>query len=164
MLKFSRLLVNRMMILSFCLFFRSNVYICFCFFFLSKYVGASSNYIFTLWPFSSLSSRWERRIDHRGRVYYVDHNTRTTTWQRPNLDMVQNWQNWQQWRNNRTMEQLQQRFLFPNNPAINPDNDPLGVLPDGWGRLLTVLFPQGTALWQASDRTVQCWFMFLSHT
>ncbi|XP_064610823.1 NEDD4-like E3 ubiquitin-protein ligase WWP1 [Liolophura sinensis] len=98
---------------------------------------------------------WERRIDHRGRVYYVDHNTRTTTWQRPNLDMVQNWQNWQQWRNNRTMEQLQQRFLFPNNPAINPDNDPLGVLPDGWekrvdanGRVYFVNHKNRTTQWE----------------
>lgn len=27
--------------------------------------------------------RWERRVDHLGRPYYVDHNTRTTTWKRP---------------------------------------------------------------------------------
>jgi E3 ubiquitin-protein ligase NEDD4 len=26
---------------------------------------------------------WERRTDHLGRPYYVDHNTRTTTWNRP---------------------------------------------------------------------------------
>lgn len=26
---------------------------------------------------------WERRTDHLGRTYFVDHNTRTTTWQRP---------------------------------------------------------------------------------
>ncbi|CAG8811471.1 28321_t:CDS:2, partial [Racocetra persica] len=26
---------------------------------------------------------WERRVDHLGRTYYVDHNTRTTTWTRP---------------------------------------------------------------------------------
>ncbi|RKO99313.1 hypothetical protein CXG81DRAFT_1839, partial [Caulochytrium protostelioides] len=29
---------------------------------------------------------WERRIDHLGRNYYVDHNTRRTTWHRPNPD------------------------------------------------------------------------------
>ena len=27
--------------------------------------------------------RWEMRIDPHGRPYYVDHNTRTTTWERP---------------------------------------------------------------------------------
>lgn len=26
---------------------------------------------------------WERRVDHLGRTYYVDHNNRTTTWHRP---------------------------------------------------------------------------------
>ncbi|KAG5648371.1 hypothetical protein DXG03_004943 [Asterophora parasitica] len=26
---------------------------------------------------------WERRIDSQGRMYYVDHSTRTTTWHRP---------------------------------------------------------------------------------
>uniref|UniRef100_A0A8B9L265 E3 ubiquitin-protein ligase n=1 Tax=Astyanax mexicanus TaxID=7994 RepID=A0A8B9L265_ASTMX len=28
-------------------------------------------------------SRWEQRKDPHGRTYYVDHNTRTTTWERP---------------------------------------------------------------------------------
>ncbi|KAG1585007.1 hypothetical protein G6F48_007537 [Rhizopus delemar] len=30
-----------------------------------------------------LPSGWERRVDHLGRPYYVDHNTRTTSWKRP---------------------------------------------------------------------------------
>uniref|UniRef100_A0A6Q2ZEE1 E3 ubiquitin-protein ligase n=1 Tax=Esox lucius TaxID=8010 RepID=A0A6Q2ZEE1_ESOLU len=30
-----------------------------------------------------LSCRWEQRKDPHGRTYYVDHNTRTTTWERP---------------------------------------------------------------------------------
>ncbi|OZJ02783.1 putative E3 ubiquitin-protein ligase hulA [Bifiguratus adelaidae] len=30
-----------------------------------------------------LPAGWERRVDHLGRTYYVDHNTRTTTWNRP---------------------------------------------------------------------------------
>lgn len=28
---------------------------------------------------------WEARIDSHGRVFYIDHINRTTTWQRPNL-------------------------------------------------------------------------------
>ncbi|ESO82890.1 hypothetical protein LOTGIDRAFT_80070, partial [Lottia gigantea] len=59
-----------------------------------------------------LPQGWERRVDQRGRVYYVDHNTRTTTWQRPNVESLINWQQWQEWRNNRTLENLQRRFLF----------------------------------------------------
>jgi E3 ubiquitin-protein ligase NEDD4 len=35
--------------------------------------------------FGPLAPNWERRVDHQGRVYYVDHNTRTTTWNRPGL-------------------------------------------------------------------------------
>ncbi|KAK4686746.1 hypothetical protein P7C73_g3391, partial [Tremellales sp. Uapishka_1] len=37
-----------------------------------------------------LPNGWERRIDHLGRQYYVDHNTRTTTWNRPTDDQVNN--------------------------------------------------------------------------
>ena len=35
---------------------------------------------------------WERRIDHLGRQYYVDHNTRTTTWNRPSDNASNNTQ------------------------------------------------------------------------
>src|SRR5256714_4753289 len=31
-----------------------------------------------------LPAGWERREDNLGRTYYVDHNTRSTTWNRPN--------------------------------------------------------------------------------
>uniref|UniRef100_A0AAQ5WWI8 E3 ubiquitin-protein ligase n=1 Tax=Amphiprion ocellaris TaxID=80972 RepID=A0AAQ5WWI8_AMPOC len=37
---------------------------------------------FNLW-FIVVSFRWEQRKDPHGRTYYVDHNTRTTTWERP---------------------------------------------------------------------------------
>lgn len=41
------------------------------------------------WLFSDSQGRlpegWERREDNLGRVYYVDHNTRTTTWERPSV-------------------------------------------------------------------------------
>ncbi|KAJ3883765.1 hypothetical protein F5051DRAFT_424020 [Lentinula edodes] len=33
--------------------------------------------------YGRLPPGWERRIDPLGRTYYVDHNTRTTTWNRP---------------------------------------------------------------------------------
>ena len=74
-------------------------------------------------------------MDPRGRVYYVDHNTRTTTWQRPNPDMMNNFQQWQQWRQNRNAqwEQVRERFLYPQNAGVQ-ENDPLGPLPEGWGK------------------------------
>ncbi|KAL7664132.1 E3 ubiquitin-protein ligase [[Candida] zeylanoides] len=36
--------------------------------------------------YGRLPPGWERRTDNFGRTYYVDHNSRTTTWQRPTLD------------------------------------------------------------------------------
>ncbi|XP_066492989.1 NEDD4-like E3 ubiquitin-protein ligase WWP2 isoform X3 [Tiliqua scincoides] len=38
---------------------------------------------------------WEKRVDPRGRYYYVDHNTRTTTWQRPTAEYVRSYEQWQ---------------------------------------------------------------------
>ncbi|KAI9276603.1 hypothetical protein BY458DRAFT_505502 [Sporodiniella umbellata] len=38
---------------------------------------------------NDLPEGWERRIDHLGRPYYVDHNTRTTTWKRPSARTAQ---------------------------------------------------------------------------
>ncbi|CAG8808032.1 2088_t:CDS:2, partial [Racocetra persica] len=35
---------------------------------------------------SPLPPGWERRLVHLKRTYYVDHNTRTTTWKRPSMD------------------------------------------------------------------------------
>ena len=36
---------------------------------------------------SLLPPGWEMRQDQRGRTFYIDHNTRTTTWQRPNSEV-----------------------------------------------------------------------------
>lgn len=98
---------------------------------------------------------WERRVDSRNRVYYVDHNTRTTTWQKPSMDMVLNWQQWQQWRNNRSMEHLQQRFLYPQNPMLASETDTQDALPQGWekrvdanGRVYFVNHKNRTTQWE----------------
>ncbi|KIP12373.1 hypothetical protein PHLGIDRAFT_98357 [Phlebiopsis gigantea 11061_1 CR5-6] len=40
--------------------------------------------------FGPLPGGWERRIDPLGRTYYVDHNTRTTTWNRPSANQTTN--------------------------------------------------------------------------
>jgi hypothetical protein len=36
-------------------------------------------------PGMALPDGWEEKVDPQGRFYYVDHNTRTTTWNRPPL-------------------------------------------------------------------------------
>lgn len=54
------------------------------------------------------------RVDGRGRTYYVDHNTRTTTWQRPTTETVNAYNQWrQQQASNLQTEhsQYEQRFL-----------------------------------------------------
>jgi E3 ubiquitin-protein ligase NEDD4 len=56
--------------------------------------------------FGPLPGGWERRQDRFKRNYYVDHNTRTTTWHRPNFD-----------------HNVEQHAASSN---------PLGSLPDGW--------------------------------
>lgn len=40
--------------------------------------------------YGPLPPGWERRIDPLGRTYYVDHNTRTTTWNRPSASAAVN--------------------------------------------------------------------------
>ena len=59
-------------------------------------------------------SSWEKRTDPRGRFYYVDHNTRTTTWQRPTAEYVRNYEQWQSQRNQLqgAMQHFSQRFLY----------------------------------------------------
>uniref|UniRef100_A0A3P9BRI6 HECT-type E3 ubiquitin transferase n=1 Tax=Maylandia zebra TaxID=106582 RepID=A0A3P9BRI6_9CICH len=75
-----------------------------------------------------LPSGWERRVDPMGRVYYVDHITRTTTWQRPTQESVRNYEEWQHQRSQLqgAMQQFNQRFIY--------GVDPLGPLPHGWGK------------------------------
>ena len=91
---------------------------------------------------SSLSSssfgRWDRRVDAHGRPYYVDHNTRTTTWQKPDPSLMNHLQQFQAWRQNRQFDHMAGRFLFPNSSQAAPEtattsNDPLGPLLLGWG-------------------------------
>ncbi|PVG00224.1 HECT-domain-containing protein [Serendipita vermifera] len=40
--------------------------------------------------YGPLPPGWERRTDHLGRTYYVDHNNRTTTWTRPSSNQTTN--------------------------------------------------------------------------
>jgi atrophin-1 interacting protein 5 (WW domain-containing E3 ubiquitin protein ligase 1) len=102
-----------------------------------------------------LPSGWERRFDSKNRPYYVDHNSRTTTWQRPTVNSVANYQNWQTQREQNQDEQysnLKNRHLFPsqanssqlqqnqqqNQQAANGLNklnstaDDSNRLPEGW--------------------------------
>ena len=63
---------------------------------------------------------WERRLDSRGRDYFVDHNTRTTTWEVPTetAEYIRNFQQLHQQELYNLPEKNQQRFL---NPSGGPD-------------------------------------------
>ena len=41
--------------------------------------------------YGPLPAGWERRVDNLGRTYYVDHNTRATTWHRPTWVFFECW-------------------------------------------------------------------------
>ncbi len=76
-------------------------------------------------------------MDNQNRVYYVDHNSRTTTWQRPNASMMDNLAHWsdaQQLRSAR-LDQMTHRFLEATADASAQQMaaDPLGPLPENWG-------------------------------
>lgn len=88
---------------------------------------------FTLTPSSLLffpTLDWEARIDSHGRVFYVDHVNRTTTWQRPTAaatpDGIHRSGSIQQ------MEQLNRRWAvaskFPSDPH-SPSSTPCQWLP-----------------------------------
>jgi len=99
--------------------------------------------------YGPLPSNWERREDQLGRNYYVDHNTRTTTWHRPRFNQVVNNAEHQQAEANQASDhhnrrqlvdeafgdldapsQVSQTVTVPQQPT--PSSDPLGSLPAGW--------------------------------
>ncbi|TFY79299.1 hypothetical protein EWM64_g4713 [Hericium alpestre] len=60
--------------------------------------------------YGPLPAGWERRIDPLGRTYYVDHNTRSTTWNRPSASQSTNTSN-QEGETNAAREQHNRRIL-----------------------------------------------------
>uniref|UniRef100_A0A8D3CMJ0 E3 ubiquitin-protein ligase n=1 Tax=Scophthalmus maximus TaxID=52904 RepID=A0A8D3CMJ0_SCOMX len=110
-------------------------------------------------------TKWERRVDPMGRVYYVDHMTRTTTWQRPTQESVRNYEEWQHQRSQLqgAMQQFNQRFIYGLQDQFastaNKEFDPLGPLPHGWekrtdtnGRVYFVHHPTRTTQWEDPRR------------
>ncbi|THH19669.1 hypothetical protein EUX98_g8726 [Antrodiella citrinella] len=60
--------------------------------------------------YGPLPGGWERRIDPLGRTYYVDHNTRSTTWNRPSASQTVN-TNAQDGETNAARDQHNRRIL-----------------------------------------------------
>lgn len=60
-----------------------------------------------------LPAGWERREDNLGRTYYVDHNTRTTTWTRPSANYNEHAQRSQREANMQLERQAHQSRMLP---------------------------------------------------
>ena len=78
--------------------------------------------------YGPLSPGWERRIDPLGRTYYVDHNTRTTTWNRPSVSAAVN-SSTQDTETNAARDQHSRRILADdlleaNNPSYRASTVP----------------------------------------
>lgn len=78
--------------------------------------------------YGALPPGWERRIDPLGRTYYVDHNTRTTTWNRPSASAAVNNSN-QDNETSAARDQHSRRILADdlleaNNPAYRSSTVP----------------------------------------
>lgn len=71
--------------------------------------------------FGPLPPGWERRIDPLARTYYVDHNTRTTTWNRPSPDQSVNTNN-QDSETNAARDQHSRRVLADDMVDVSRTN------------------------------------------
>lgn len=94
--------------------------------------------------YGALPSGWERRVDNLGRIFYVDHNTRTTSWTRPSFSTAEGKIESQQLAEADTQRRMHERRSLPQVPAetsspIAPGvtvstvtAEGLGPLPSGW--------------------------------
>ena len=147
----------------------------------SQPAGASSG------PLSSfrdnqgmLPAGWERREDGLGRTYYVDHNTRTTTWTRPSTTYNEREQRTAMEANTQLERRAHQNRMLPEDrtgasspsqteaPAVNSANNAnavsmmatgattagTGELPAGWEQRYT---PEGRAYFVDHNTRTTTW-------
>ncbi|QLL34543.1 hypothetical protein HG536_0G04050 [Torulaspora globosa] len=132
--------------------------------------------------YGRLPPGWERRTDNFGRTYYVDHNTRTTTWKRPTLDQSEaergnqlnaNTEAQRRQHRGRTLPTgsndsssvTVQTGFSPQTPAVNGSaaaafaatgatTSGLGELPSGWEQRFT---PEGRAYFVDHNTRTTTW-------
>ncbi|KAF8985613.1 hypothetical protein BDQ17DRAFT_1289804 [Cyathus striatus] len=123
--------------------------------------------------YGPLPMGWERRIDPLGRTYYVDHNTRTTTWNRPSPNATVN-HNAQDTETNAARDQHSRRILADdlleaNNNRNSTNSTPTvpatisttntttvgtGALPNGWEERYT---PEGRPYYVDHNTRTTTW-------
>jgi E3 ubiquitin-protein ligase NEDD4 len=131
--------------------------------------------------YGPLPAGWERRIDPLGRTYYVDHNTRSTTWNRPVTSSAAANATIQAGETNAAREQNQRRILaddmLENNAGVrgsqsmtagpgantaagalaastNSTTPGLGQLPAGWEERYT---PEGRPYYVDHNTRTTTW-------
>lgn len=107
--------------------------------------------------YGPLPNGWERRLDPLGRTYYVDHNTRTTTWTRPSLSAAVNTSN-QDSETNAARDQHSRRILADDLlEASNPSYGGSTTGPSSTSAATTPSIPQGTATTAGSGSLPHGW-------
>ena len=87
-------------------------------------IGATRNFSSFEDNQGRLPAGWERREDNLGRTYYVDHNTRTTTWTRPSTTYNENDQRTAREANTQMERRAHQNRMLPedttraNSPSL----------------------------------------------
>lgn len=76
-----------------------------------------------------LPNGWERREDTLGRIYYVDHNTRQTTWARPTGSDTRNAETIQAERDRYQSRVLPEERMQSTSPSRSPTHNPSGSSP-----------------------------------
>ncbi|KAF8633731.1 hypothetical protein AX17_004387 [Amanita inopinata Kibby_2008] len=125
----------------------------------------------TVDQYGPLPPGWERRIDPLGRTYYVDHNTRTTAWNRPSPSAAAN-ATAQNSETNAARDQHARRVLAddlleanntsyasgaaPQTSVISTGNTTAGTgsLPHGWEERYT---PEGRAYYVDHNTRTTTW-------
>ena len=91
--------------------------------------SAQHNFNATEDQHGTLPEGWERRIDPLGRTYYVDHNTRSTTWNRPSPNQAVN-HHTQEGETNAARDQHSRRILVDDlleATSGGPNTQPSGI-------------------------------------
>ncbi|KAK9320086.1 hypothetical protein V1517DRAFT_330433 [Lipomyces orientalis] len=141
--------------------------------------GASRTYSAFEDQFGRLPPGWERRTDNLGRTYYVDHNTRSTTWTRPSTNFNESEQRAalqhttdleRQRHQARTLPEDNSRANSPSNNSDHPSPSSsvnaiqlmatgattagLGELPSGWEQRHT---PEGRTYFVDHNTRTTTW-------
>ncbi|KAI9294615.1 HECT-domain-containing protein [Neoconidiobolus thromboides FSU 785] len=97
-----------------------------------------------------LPQGWERRVDHLGRTYYVDHNSRVTTWNRPPINTPSP----SITSNNESTDNAVEQVTGGMADLCTSTTPGTGELPSGWEQRFT---PEGRAYFVDHNTRTTTW-------